>query len=219
MTFPQRSTTWVRRTKPSPPPSALSHSPRPAGRSPCRALVNWRLGLASHAQGDYCRAIDCYGQTVAFFDGARRPRALRSGLPARCAIPCLSPLGAMPSWAHLPRAGFWAKKGCQIAEAVDHPASLMLAYYGIGLLSLRQGGPHRQASNSNGLWASVRTWTSRSILPGWRRPWGQRTRWVWRVTDAVPLLTQAMERDHCHGKESSIRGSCSLSLGEAHPAG
>ena len=37
-----------------------------------QALANHALGRAYHAQGDYRRAIDCLGQTVASFEGARR---------------------------------------------------------------------------------------------------------------------------------------------------
>ena len=36
------------------------------------ALANQYLGIAYQAQGDYRRAIDCFRQTVASFDGARR---------------------------------------------------------------------------------------------------------------------------------------------------
>src|SRR5262249_58365455 len=43
-----------------------------SGDSILHALTNQYLGVAYQAQGDYRRAIDCFGQTVAFFDGARR---------------------------------------------------------------------------------------------------------------------------------------------------
>src|SRR5262249_20811958 len=36
------------------------------------ALANQYLGFAYYAQGDYRQAIDCFGQTVASLDGARR---------------------------------------------------------------------------------------------------------------------------------------------------
>src|SRR4029453_10658460 len=36
------------------------------------ALANQRLGYAYEAQGDYRRAIDCFGQTIASLDGPRR---------------------------------------------------------------------------------------------------------------------------------------------------
>ena len=55
------------------------------------AMANLRLGIAYQAQGDYRRAIDCHGQTVAFFDGGA-PRALRPVFPPRRAIPCLARL-------------------------------------------------------------------------------------------------------------------------------
>ena len=49
----------------SPPASAPSHSPRRSGDVVLQALANQYLGLAYKAQGDYRRAIDCFGQTVA----------------------------------------------------------------------------------------------------------------------------------------------------------
>jgi tetratricopeptide (TPR) repeat protein len=52
------------------------------------ALANMRLGIAYQAQGDYRRAIDCHGQTVAFFDGA--PRTLWRVFPGRRTMPCLA---------------------------------------------------------------------------------------------------------------------------------
>ena len=39
------------------------------------SCTHWRTTTSAkvyQAQGDYRRAIDCLGQTVAFFDGARR---------------------------------------------------------------------------------------------------------------------------------------------------
>jgi class 3 adenylate cyclase/tetratricopeptide (TPR) repeat protein len=42
------------------------------GEISLHALANQYLGRAYQAQGDYRRAIDCFGQTVALFEGARR---------------------------------------------------------------------------------------------------------------------------------------------------
>ena len=81
------------------------------------ALANYYLGRAYHAQGDYRRAIDCLGQTVAFLDGARRRERFGHGHPARRALPCLARL--VPC-----RAGEFAEgrpcgeEGLRIAEAV-----------------------------------------------------------------------------------------------------
>ena len=54
-------------------------------------LTNQRLGQAYLAQGDYRRAIDCLGQTVASLDGAGR-RERFGHLPARRALPYLARL-------------------------------------------------------------------------------------------------------------------------------
>ena len=68
--------------------SAPSRSPQPAGMSSCRHWRTYYLGLAYQAQGDYRRAIDYFGQTVASLDGARR-HELFGNHPARRDLPCL----------------------------------------------------------------------------------------------------------------------------------
>jgi hypothetical protein len=47
-------------------------SPPVSGRVVLHALANQFLAMAYQAHGDYRRAIDCFRQTAAFFDGARR---------------------------------------------------------------------------------------------------------------------------------------------------
>ena len=102
------------------------------------ALANQHLGIAYQAQGDYRRAIDCFGQTVASLDGARRhERFGQAVLPAVISraylAVCHAELGTFAEGSAL------GDEGLQIAEAVAHPGSLMLASWGIGLLALRQG--------------------------------------------------------------------------------
>src|SRR5262249_46342355 len=95
------------------------------------ALANRFPGLAYQAQGDYRRAIDCFAQTMAFFDGARRQeRCGEIFLPAvqsRADLAlCHAELGTFAEG----RAR--GEEGRQIAEAVAHLGSLMLAYRGMG---------------------------------------------------------------------------------------
>jgi predicted ATPase len=119
------------------------------------ALTHDRLGLAYYGQGDYRRAIDCFTQTVASLDGARRyERYSRTTLPAVFArawlAVCHAELGTFAEgWA-------FGEEGCRIAEAVDHPGSLMVALWGTC------PGP---SPGSNGPCASVRTPISRSGFP------------------------------------------------------
>jgi hypothetical protein len=100
--------------------------------------ANYYLGVAYQAQGDYRQAIDCLRQTVASLEGARRRERFDQFF-----------LHAVSSRAHLAtyhvELGMFAEgsalgeEGLRIAEAVDHPASMMYACWGIGLLALRQG--------------------------------------------------------------------------------
>ena len=69
-----------------------------------QALANLGLGFTYHAQGDYHRAIDCLGQTVAALEGARRhERFGQVQLPAVFSVP--TSRRAMPSWACSPQGG------------------------------------------------------------------------------------------------------------------
>jgi predicted ATPase len=103
-----------------------------------QALANRYLGTAYQAQGDYRRAIDCLGQTAVFFDWTR-PRAVLDDVSfsavfsRACLAWCHAELGTFAEGKAL------GDEGLRLAEAVEHPGSLMFAYYGIGLLSLRQG--------------------------------------------------------------------------------
>ena len=164
--WPSISASWARMTRPSPPPSAPSRSPRPAGTSSCTRWRTRDLGLAYQAQGDYRQAIDCLGQTVASFEGARRrERFGQVILPAVISRAYLA-------WCHAELGTFaegrtLGDEGLQIAEAVDHPASLM-----IGLLGDRspvapprrpaQGTPPARTRRGH---LSARS-TCRSIFPG-----------------------------------------------------
>ena len=88
----------------------------------------------------------------------------------------------------------FGEEGLQIAEAVDHPASLMCAYQGIGLLALRQGDLPRalpRLERAMGI-------CQEADLPA-RFPWmaaalGAAYTLAGRIADAVPLLTQAWNR-------------------------
>ena len=171
-----------------------------------QALANHYLGRAYQAQGDYRRAIDCFRQTVASLDGARRhERFGQVILPAVLSRAWLA-------WCHAELGTFaegraLGEEGLRIAEAVDHPASLMIASWGIGLLALRQGDLPRALpllERAVGLCqdADLPVW-----FPRMAAALGAAYTLAGRVADAVPLLTQAMEQTHCDGNEWTIRRS------------
>jgi class 3 adenylate cyclase/tetratricopeptide (TPR) repeat protein len=177
------------------------------------ALANQYLGVAYHAQGDYRRAIDCLGQTVAFFNGA--PRHERFGQVILPAVLCRAYL----AWCHAELGTFGegralGDEGLRIAEAVAHPGSLMFASWGGGLLSFRQGDLPRalpRLERAMGICqdADLPFWFS------WIAPaLGVAYTLGGRIADAVPLLTQAMEQAIAT-ERVDFQALCHLSLGEA----
>jgi len=157
--------------------------------------------------------MDCFGQTVAFFEGARRrERFGQVNMPAVLAR-------ARLAWCHA-ELGTFAEgravgdEGLRIAETVDHPGSLMFAYFGIGLLSLRQGDLHRalpRLEQAVGICqeADLLSYVSR-VAPAV----GAAYTLCGRVDDAVPLLTRALEQAVATQRVGD-EVLCCLSLGEA----
>jgi tetratricopeptide (TPR) repeat protein len=184
-----------------------------SGDGVLHALANLNLGLAYQPQGDYRQAIDCLRQTVAAFDGAWRCERF-----GQVILPAVQSR-AWLAWCHA-ELGMFAEgstlgdEGLRIAEAVEHPASLMVASWGVGLLALHQGDLHRALP-----------WLERAMgicqdtdLPIWfpsmAATLGAAYTLRGRVADAVPLLTQAMERAIATERPNA-QVPYSLSLGEA----
>jgi tetratricopeptide (TPR) repeat protein len=178
-----------------------------------QALANLRLGIAYLCQDDYRRAVDYLQQAVAFFEGVRRRE--RFGFPN---------LPSVLSRAWLARyhteLGTFAEgravgeEGLRIAEAVAHPGSLMIASYGIGLLSFRQG----DLSRALPLLERAVGICHEADLPAYfaqlAPALGAAYTLAGRVADAVLLLTKAMEQTIAQ-MEVDYQVLCSLSLGEA----
>src|SRR5262245_15859104 len=158
-----------------------------------QTLANQRLALAHWAQGGYRRAIECLRQTIASLEGM--PRCERFGqvfLPAAISRAlfacCHAELGTFAEGYVL------GDEGLRIAEAVNHPASLMIAYWGTGVLALRQG----DLSRALPLLERATGICQEEDLPVWFPRMGAALGAAYtlggRVADAVPLLMQAMEQ-------------------------
>jgi tetratricopeptide (TPR) repeat protein len=178
-----------------------------------QALANLYLGLAHEAQGNYRRAIDCFGQTVASFEGARRrERFGQVNLPAVMSRAHLA-------WCHAELGTFaegriLGEEGLRIAEAVDHPSSLMRAYWGIGLLSIRQGVLHRALPLLERAVGLCQDADLPVYFPLMATVLGAAYTLSGRIADAVPLLTRAMEQAATEEMANDWT-LCRLSLGEA----
>jgi class 3 adenylate cyclase/tetratricopeptide (TPR) repeat protein len=178
------------------------------------ALANYYLGLIYQAQGDYRRAIDCLGQSVASLDGARsHERFGQIFLPAVTSR-------AFLTWCHAELGTFTegralGEEGLQLAEAVGHQASLVYGYAGIGLLALRQGDLPWALPQLERVMGICHELDLSFFLPRMAAALGAAYTLSGRVTDAVPLLTRELE-------QATVRETvpyqvlCSLSLGEAY---
>jgi tetratricopeptide (TPR) repeat protein len=179
-----------------------------------RTLANQYLSYAYQAQGDYRRAIDGFRQAVAFFDGVRRRERFGAAfLPAVNSrvwlAACHAELGRFTEGRAL------AEEGLRIAEAVDHPPSLMSASWGIGLLCLRQDDLHWalplleravgicQDADLPFYFLLVASALSAAYTLGGR------------VADAVPLCTQTLAQMTATGMPVYEEVLCRLFLGEA----
>jgi class 3 adenylate cyclase/tetratricopeptide (TPR) repeat protein len=177
------------------------------------AIANNYLGRAYQAQGDYQRAIDCLGQTVASLDGARRhERFGQVFLPAvhSCAYLawCHAELGTFGEGRAL------GEEGLRIAEAVVHPPSLMVASWGIGLLALRQGDLPKALPLLERAVSICQDADLPLYFPWMASALGAAYTLGGRVAEGVPLLMQAMEQSTA-AETIYFQAHCRLSLGEA----
>jgi tetratricopeptide (TPR) repeat protein len=177
------------------------------------ALAHQYLGLAYYSQGDYRRAIDSLGQTVACLDGAQHREHF--GVPILPAVNarawlarCHAELGTFAAGRAL------GEEGLRIAEGVAHPASRMVAAHGSGLLALRRGDL-RQAlprlAQAMGICQEV-------DLPLWfaliAQALGVAYTLAKRLADALPLLTRALEHSTATASVFT-QAPCCLALGQA----
>jgi class 3 adenylate cyclase/tetratricopeptide (TPR) repeat protein len=182
------------------------------GDTVLQALANQYLGYAYEAQGDYRRAIDCFGQTVASLDGPRQyDRFGRVFLPAvtsRAYLAwCRAELGAFAEGRAL------GEEGLRIAEVVAHPASLMMASWGVGLLALHQGDLRRALPLFERAVSLCRDADLRIHFPRVAAALGVVYTLSGRVADAMPLLAQATEQTTV-SESRSLHALCRLPLGE-----
>ena len=110
--------------------------------------------------------------------------------------------------------GALGEEGLRIAEAVAHPASLMMASWGIGLLALRQGDLRRALPLLERAVGICQDADLPVFFPRIAAALGAAYTLGGRVADAVPLLTQAMEQATAMERVDT-QALCSLSLGEA----
>ena len=177
-----------------------------------QAMAKRSLGIAYQAQGDYRRAIDFQRQSITSLGDARHHERFQPNLLTVLARADLA-------WCHA-ELGIFAEgravgeEGLRIAEAAAHPGSLMFAYWGVGMLSLRQGDLLRALLRLERAVGICQDTDLPVWFPRMAAALGAAYTLAGRITDAVPLLTQAMEQTMATDM-GRLQALCSLPLGEA----
>jgi tetratricopeptide (TPR) repeat protein len=179
------------------------------------ALASQHLGVPLQAQGKYRQAIDCYQHTTTLLEGQWRYERLQEifvpAVFARSQLAyCHAELGSFAAgW------GF-GEDGLQIAETVAHPASLMFAAWGAGLLALRQGHLARALPRLEQAVHIGRQDDLVHYFPRMAGALGEAYILDTRLADALALLMQARESSAVRRGGDRIALLCTLPLVHAH---
>jgi tetratricopeptide (TPR) repeat protein len=107
------------------------------------------------------------------------------------------------------------EEGLQVAEIAAHPASIMFASWGVGLLALRQGDLPKALPLLERAVGLCQDTALPSYFPRMAPALGAAYTLGGRVADAVLLLTQVLEQTMAMAIVH-FEAFCRLSLGEAH---
>jgi class 3 adenylate cyclase/tetratricopeptide (TPR) repeat protein/energy-coupling factor transporter ATP-binding protein EcfA2 len=152
--------------------------------------ANFYLGTVYYDLGDYGRAVEGLRWNVASLEGdLTRERFGMTGLPSvLCRVYLSWSLGELGGFAEATARG---EEGVGIAEAADHPFSLIWAYSGIGKLYLDQGDVHRSILVLERGLKLCQTWDIPTLFPQVTRALGTAYALAGRLPEALPLLEQA----------------------------
>jgi tetratricopeptide (TPR) repeat protein len=152
-------------------------------------LAHHYLGVAYYFLGDYQQAMGLLRRNVESLAGDLiGERFGLTALPAVVSrawlVRCLAELGVFPEGrAH-------AEEAVRIAEAADHPNSLIHAYLGVGFLALRTRDVSRAIPVLERGLDLCRVWNIRSLFPDTAAILGWAYACAGRVAEAVPLLEE-----------------------------
>ena len=160
-----------------------------------RVRTNISLGQAYHVLGEYRKALDALGSNVDTLQGDLLARrfglvGVASVLSRAWMVWCLAELGDFDL--ALAR----GEEAIRIAEAVEHPYSILAAYFGVGGLHLRRGDLPQATSVLERALDLGRTWDTQLRLwfLGVAPSLGHAYALAGQPARAIPLLERAMER-------------------------
>ena len=158
-----------------------------------RVVANCRLGQAYQSLGDYPRARECFQSNVESLEGDLiRERFGEAYLPSVFTrVWLIHVLAARGEFAEGIARG---EEGVQIAEAVDHPATLALACRGLGYLYLRKGEFDEAIRFLERSREVSQAWSIRSFIQGILGYLGYAHALSGRLTDGLSLFDQWSEQ-------------------------
>jgi class 3 adenylate cyclase/tetratricopeptide (TPR) repeat protein len=158
-----------------------------------RDEMQYRLGQVAYMLGDYRHASDLFARHVAALESQRRPpHGDPAGLPAVFPrtwwVWCCAELGEFA-------AGMvQGASAVRTAEAAEHPYSRLAAYHGLGRLALRKGEVHQAILMLERGLELARIWQVLTRLHHIAADLGGAYALAGRVTEALPLLEQAVQQ-------------------------
>jgi class 3 adenylate cyclase/tetratricopeptide (TPR) repeat protein len=189
-----------------------------------RVVSSFRLGQAHHALGDYGRAIEFFGRTVAALSGDLRLEHFgMAGLPAVFARAWLA--WCLAEQGRFAEALGHAEEGLGLAEEAGHDFSVMVATWGLGSLHVVRGHPeHAVPVLERGL--AIERFAGLSFLSPWvAAPLGAAYALSGRPVDALALLDAAVDRAIAaglvagHALRLAWQGDACLLAGQRERAG
>ena len=160
---------------------------------PHQVVTYFLMGQAYHALGDYSQASEFLRRNVALLEGDSARECfdlpgLASVFSRAWLVWCLAECGEFSEGLDV------AEEAIQIAESVDDPYSLVMACFGLGMLSLQQGRfPQAIAVLERGV-ALSQSKNLAPLFPLLAAPLGAAHALDGRVAEGTPLLEAAVER-------------------------
>ncbi len=129
-----------------------------------QARTHLSLGYAYYDAGDYARAVESLRRNVATLQGNLLYERFGSNeiiaaISRTWLSLCHAECGAFTEGLAM------AAEGLRIAETVNHPLSLILAYYGLSVVYLRQGDVHRAIPGLERAMGLCEDWHIPFLLP------------------------------------------------------
>ena len=177
-------------------------------------LAHYSLGRVHSALGNYPQAVELLRKNVTLLQGdLSRERFGLTGLASVSSSDELSQ--ALAELGEFAEGIIYGEEAIRIAEAVDHPFSRAMAYWGVGNLYLYKGDlPKAIAVLERGL-ELCQTLNIPFLLPPVASALGAAFALAGRSAEALPLLEQALEQVPA-GKPSVFLPRLTLQLGEGY---